>query len=673
MKALFLPAVAILNRVRYTTKFLLIGIITALVCVLLVAQIYSEGSAFVENARLEKDGLVVLEDMMGALGLMQQHRGMTAGLKGGDSSLAAKVQAKADALDQAMAKVDASMAGPGAAFGLQARWTAIKADWAPLKAGRPEGRHENFAAHTALVSKTLALMEAVANASHLSADPDVSAANLIRVLVSDAPEMTERLGRLRGYGTGIVARGMMTAEEHDVLIAHLAQLDLTKTNIVTRLERATEASPDLKPLLDGAIGDVNAGYEQLDTLARQDLLGGAFSIKPAEFFDVGTKAIAGIVHHLDATIRPTLRARIDARTDRASTRLTGLIVLSAVAACVVIYLMTGMYYSIVGSVHELTEGAERLASGDYTSRVEFSARDELAEVADRFNAMSASLRTIIGQVKQTAAELSTAAARMTKSASEVASGSERQSESATSMAAAIEQMTVGIDEISRNAVAAADRSKASGALASEGGDVVRKSVAEMERIADSVNATATVIRDLGEQSGRISTMVSSISEIAEQTNLLALNAAIEAARAGESGRGFAVVADEVRKLAERTAQATHEITDMVEAIQTGTDKAVVTMESGVEQVRLGVDLTIRAGQSMDEINDGASSVVEFVADISHSLREQSSASTEIAQNVEAIAQMAESNSAAVRGTANTAAELERMANTLRDEVSRFRV
>jgi len=673
MKVLFAPAVGLLNRLRYTTKFMLICVIAALVGVLLLSQLYHQGNLEIERAQKEQAGVMVLQRMMVALGLMQQHRGMTSGLLGGDQSLAPKVADKAAALDVAIAAVDQVLAGPGADFDLGARWDRIKQAWGPLKAGNPSDRKANFAAHTAMVRQTLNLMLAAGDLSHLAFDPNASTANLISILIVDAPEMSEMLGRLRGYGTGLVARGSLSPEDHDKLVAQLAQLELTKNSIVSHLGRAAEGMPTLATQLSTAVKDIESGFSELSTLANRELMEGRFGIAPADFFKVGTQAISALVGHLDDTIRPAIVTRVSAQESDARAQLNMLMGSSIFAVLALFYLMVGMYYSIVGSVQELNAGARQLAEGDYTARVSFSAKDELAEVASQFNDMAVRLRSIIVQVKNTSAELSTVSAQMAQSASQVAEASEQQSQSASSMAAAIEEMTVGIDEISRNAGSAADESRTSGSLASEGAEVVRQSVTEMERIAESVNETATVIRALGDQSGAISTIVNAISEIADQTNLLALNAAIEAARAGESGRGFAVVADEVRKLAERTASATRQITDMVGAIQSGTEKAVVTMESGVHQVREGVDLTIRAGESMENINRGAASVVHYVADISHALREQSAASTDIARNVEAIAQMAERNSDAVRSAASTAALLERMSSTLSDEVAHFRV
>jgi methyl-accepting chemotaxis protein len=167
--------------------------------------------------------------------------------------------------------------------------------------------------------------------------------------------------------------------------------------------------------------------------------------------------------------------------------------------------------------------------------------------------------------------------------------------------------------------------------------------------------------------------VNVIKEIADQTNLLALNAAIEAARAGEQGRGFAVVADEVRKLAERTAKSTQEIAGMIGKIQNSTREVVASMESSVGRVSSGVDLANQAGQSITQIKNESTRVAQVVGNISDALREQSEASRSIAQNVEKIAQMSEENSAAVLQTANAAGHLEKLALSLQNTISRFKV
>jgi methyl-accepting chemotaxis protein len=234
-------------------------------------------------------------------------------------------------------------------------------------------------------------------------------------------------------------------------------------------------------------------------------------------------------------------------------------------------------------------------------------------------------------------------------------------------------MTVGIDHIATNAQSANQISRHAGELSAEGGRVVGTVVREIELIAEVVRKSAAIIDELGQRSEQISAIVNVIKEIADQTNLLALNAAIEAARAGESGRGFAVVADEVRKLAERTAKSTQEISEMIIAIQNGTQNAVSSMTEGVERVNQGVTLATRAGGSIAEIEGGAGQVVETVSEISTALREQSAASMEIAKNVERIAQMAEENSAAVAENAATAARLEELSERLEAEVRRFKV
>jgi methyl-accepting chemotaxis protein len=164
-----------------------------------------------------------------------------------------------------------------------------------------------------------------------------------------------------------------------------------------------------------------------------------------------------------------------------------------------------------------------------------------------------------------------------------------------------------------------------------------------------------------------------IREVADQTNLLALNAAIEAARAGEAGRGFAVVADEVRKLAERTGKSTQDIASVIEKVQQATGAVVTRMERAVAEVRKGATLSKQAGEAISAIRRDASRVVGAVEEIGTALREQSTASTDIAKRVEQIAQMGEENSVAVEQSAVVASSLENLASRLQTVAGRFRM
>ena len=128
----------------------------------------------------------------------------------------------------------------------------------------------------------------------------------------------------------------------------------------------------------------------------------------------------------------------------------------------------------------------------------------------------------------------------------------------------------------------------------------------MQGIATEVQSSADTINALGKKSETIGEIIAVINDIADQTNLLALNAAIEAARAGEHGRGFAVVADEVRKLAERTTEATEEVSQSINGIQGETGSAVKLIESGSERVTRGVDLASQAGTALESIVSGSS-------------------------------------------------------------------
>ncbi|MCZ7653527.1 MAG: methyl-accepting chemotaxis protein [Rhodocyclaceae bacterium] len=249
----------------------------------------------------------------------------------------------------------------------------------------------------------------------------------------------------------------------------------------------------------------------------------------------------------------------------------------------------------------------------------------------------------------------------------------RRTEATSSAAAAIEEVTVSIGEVAANAQQTRTTAEEASTASRNGAQVTTSASETIRTLAGTVGRSAEQVESLGKRSEEISRITGVIKEIADQTNLLALNAAIEAARAGEQGRGFAVVADEVRKLAERTGNATQEISAMVDSIRGETALAVNGMRSGAEQVAQGVGLVDQAAEALREINSEMDCTSRMVTDISLASDEQQTAMTQLAQNVEQVAIMTEQNVAVVSETKNTVERLNAVTERMRKAVLQYRI
>ncbi|WP_159880565.1 methyl-accepting chemotaxis protein [Aquitalea denitrificans] len=351
------------------------------------------------------------------------------------------------------------------------------------------------------------------------------------------------------------------------------------------------------------------------------------------------------------------------------------ILIGAVALVVILLVLTAVVRALTRPLNRLADTMDQLASGrgDLTVRMQITNRDEIGRTADAFNRFIGSLRDMFVDVRQQSHDVSVAAASLAESAIQVQQASSSQSDAASATAAGVEQVTVSVHHIADTAEEAEHTARETGELTAQSVATVTRITGEIERMTSSMQALAERMNGLGERSEEVSTIVRVIKDIADQTNLLALNAAIEAARAGEMGRGFAVVADEVRNLAGRTAEATVQITRIVNAIGSETRDAVDDVKNSRDQVNLSVAIAAEANEAMNTVLGRSQGLVASIVDIAASTREQSSASQEIAQNVERISAMAQSNSDVVQQVSDSVSQLRELSTNLENLVSNFKL
>jgi methyl-accepting chemotaxis protein len=283
-----------------------------------------------------------------------------------------------------------------------------------------------------------------------------------------------------------------------------------------------------------------------------------------------------------------------------------------------------------------------------------------------------SMLQVAGEVTELAERLASAAGEISASTDEMSATAGQQSANMTAMARTADQMNDTIRQAAENASSSADEARAAGETAEKGGAVVDQTVEAINRINADINQVAQTVGDLAAKSDAIAHVVGVIEDIADQTNLLALNAAIEAARAGEAGRGFAVVADEVRKLAEKTGQATREVSETVKAIGLSTSATVTRMENARSNVGQGVELASQAGEMLDRIVQGVARVSEKVDQIAAAAEQQSAAMNQIAQNVDGMATGAQETASTIGEIAKSAGELSALGARLNQIVAQFK-
>ena len=329
--------------------------------------------------------------------------------------------------------------------------------------------------------------------------------------------------------------------------------------------------------------------------------------------------------------------------------------------------------SVSETVKKLNNAANGMAEGDLTIQCESSSNDELGQVISAFNDLGNKFRSVITELKASTIQLASAAEETSVITSETSHRIKQQQSETEQVVTAMNQMTITVQDVARNAGMADGAAHDADEKANEGISVAASALTATEDLAKEVQLAADVIQRLEAESDSIGAVIDVIRGIAEQTNLLALNAAIEAARAGEQGRGFAVVADEVRTLAGRTQQSTQEIQGMIERLQQGAKDAGAAMNQGQDKAKHSLHQVERADEALNEISHAVARIKEMNSQIATAAEEQGTVAEEINRNIVAISDLSSESAQGAEETSQASSEQAQLAVSLDKLAMKFTV
>ena len=630
---------SLLHRLSLAQKFMILGLL-ALVMVVFPATLYLR-LAFQGAAQSERqvEGAQVLGEINGVIQSTQKHRGLSAGMLGGNAQLEQKRPATASALAQGYDKVDKALAAAAAAPQTAAQWMERRKEWTALEQGVASKQlqaPESTRLHTELIDRLFLVGEGVLDGFGLSFDPRFDTHMLTQAALVKAMVLTEHMGQMRARGAMYLAQGTLPPEGRATLQAGLRQIFLAQADLQRHLAKA---NADNAAFRKGLEGPARALDEQISTtlkMTRESVVDAqALTITAEAYFDDFSRTIDAIYGFNDGAVR-LLNQTLQERKGEAQRLAYGMVVLLGLGVLGAAVLALAFVRSITGPVQDAVRLAHAVAAGDLTTVVQVQGTNEIARLNQTLVEMQERLSGVVGQVREGAQAVAAASVQIAQGNHDLASRTESQASSLQETAASMEQLNSTVQQN-------ADNSRQANQLAASASQVAVNGGAVVSQVVDTM-------KGINESSRKIADIIGVIDSIAFQTNILALNAAVEAARAGEQGRGFAVVATEVRSLASRSAEAAKEIKQLIGA--------------SVERVEQGTAQADQAGATMAEVVSAIRRVTDLMGEISAASTEQSMGVSQVGEAVTQMDQVTQQNAALVEEMAAAADSLKMQAQQL---------
>ncbi|WP_375752735.1 bacteriohemerythrin [Vibrio sp. HN007] len=671
MERILSPLILLLNRFSFRIKFMAIGAIfiaPLLVTNLILWSQLDSKIAFAEKERVGTEYIPILRHLAAN---MAGHRGTTQGLMSGDNSFAPKVQKRKDTVDEYFKELALADDELGEVLDSKPGSQEILRTWQNLKSATALSAQENFLAHTEMIALVLQHMQHVANQSNLILDPELDSYYLMDTVVNLLPALAESMGQVRGAGAGAIAK-------NDLSLYPTLKLSVLSDRLISHLDRLRIALGTAEKENSTLIASLSKpGQEAVEAthkfikMTEEELLGSQLaSVSAGEYFEAGTKAIAGCLALYDIVV-PELDRLLSERIAEDKGYMNLVLWIFVLVIILISIIFVALYIALGHSIDHLSHVATQLAEGDLTARSELNVKDEFGRTSIALNRIANDFGRAMFNIKHSSDNLDSICGNMYEANEKTCEGVLKQETDIDMAATSINQMTLSVQEVSNSTVQAAKAAESAKQAAGNGLDVVNSVVGSIETLATEVERAGEVVMTLESDSNNITAILDVIRGIADQTNLLALNAAIEAARAGEHGRGFAVVADEVRTLAQRTQESTHEIQEMITKLQSGSQDAAEAMKLGVEQAHRSVEQASGAEQALQEIVVAVDVINNMSTQIATAAEQQGTVAEEINRSIISVKDVAAQTSHDANISRESSGRVRALSSEVRSLSNRF--
>ena len=677
----------VLRRLKLWQKFTVLGALGVTMCAVPLALVVRDRTEQVRVALAEDAGIDAAREAIALQKALQLHRGLSGMVLAGNTAVDNERR-------QAQAAVNAAFAGliqrcdERAYSKAAAELKAMKTAWDTL-AGKVDARSiagaDAFAAHSALVDRSLLTLDQVADASGLSLDPVSETYYVMTAMVDHLPRLAEVTAATRGRGAAALAGRTLGSTERADLAQAGRQMQHLQSRAAGQMAKAVELRPDMQPRLASTLGAAQAEAQRFAQLTAQVAGAAQPPLAAADYFAAGSKAVDAqyqLVATATQVMEDLLHERIHAGNVQRALLLAGMGGLLLVATL----LAWAITRSVTRPLLQAVDAADAVARGDLDQRIDDRGSDEAAQLLQRLVQMQRGLQQrrqddevrlaqtqdaaraaqqvaqeigsavdgatqgdfsrridlagkdsfhaglcgkfneLVDTMSRTIAEVRAAADQLGSASAQVSQTSQSLSQSASEQAANVEQTTASLQEISSSV-----RQNAENATVTDG--IATQAARQAQEGGHAVGQTAQAMKSIAAKIGII-------DDIAYQTNLLALNAAIEAARAGEHGKGFAVVAAEVRKLAERSQVAAQEIGTLAGSSVQQAEKAGLLLTQMVPSIQKTGELVQEIAAASGEQSDGVGQINGAMNHLSSATQQTASASEELAATAEQLSAQA---------------------------------